>query len=226
MRVVRCGAAFALTTLVLLFAACTTKQQPSVPEGARTITFQGPAGRLDAVEMGTGDRVVVLSHGADSSKEAFFPLLPALAQAGYRAIAYDARGIGASEGKPDINSRADDLAAVVAAVRASGATSVVLGGSSLGGAVTLSAAKDLDADGLILLAPAVPDASAIGDVPNVPIMIAVAEDNEPFTTYARDLADVLGVQPIVVSGSEHGARMLVDHPELSEQIAAFVRAVR
>jgi alpha-beta hydrolase superfamily lysophospholipase len=186
--------------------------------------FQGPAGRLDAIEMGTGDRVVVLSHGADSSKEAFFPLLPALAQAGYLAIAYDARGIGSSEGQPDIDTRGDDLAAVVAAVRDSGATSVVLGGSSLGGAVSLSAAKDLDADGLILLAPAVPDASAI-DVPNIPTLIAVAEDNEPFTTYARDLADVLGVQPIIVSGSAHGARMLVGHPELSEQIASFVRAV-
>ena len=224
MRAVRCGATFVLATVMLPLAACTTKQQPPLPEGARATAFQGPAGRLDAVEMGTGDRVVVLSHGADSSKEAFFPLLPALAEVGYRAIAYDARGIGASEGEPDIDTRADDLAAVVAAVRASGATSVVLGGSSLGGAVTLSAAKDLDADGLILLAPAVPDASAI-DVPNIPILIAVAEDNEPFTTYARDLADVLGVQPIIVSGSAHGARMLVGHPELSEQIASFVRAV-
>jgi pimeloyl-ACP methyl ester carboxylesterase len=97
----------------------------------------------------------------------------------------------------------------------------VLGGSSLGGAVTLSAADDLDADALILLSPAVADASAIGDVPNIPILIAVAEDNEPFTTYARDLADVLGVRPLVVSGSAHGARMLIDHPELSDQIANF-----
>jgi pimeloyl-ACP methyl ester carboxylesterase len=221
MRAVSRGAAFAAAALVALAVACTGKQQPSLPDGARNVTFRGPAGSLDAVEMGTGDRVVVLSHGADSRKEAFFPLLPALARAGYRAITYDARGVGNSQGEPDFDTRADDLAAVVAAVRVSGATSIVLGGSSLGGAVTLSAADDLDADALILLSPAVADASAIGDVPNIPILIAVAEDNEPFTTYARDLADVLGVRPLVVSGSAHGARMLIDHPELSDQIANF-----
>lgn len=224
MRVLRCGAASLVATLILLCTACTGKQQLSPPEGARSITIQGPAGGLDAVEMGSGNRTIVLSHGADSTKESFFPLLPALADVGFRAIAYDARGIGISEGEPDIDTRADDLAAVVAAVRASGATTVVLGGSSLGGAVTLSAAEDLDAEALILLSPAVPDASAIGHVAKIPVLISVAEDDEPFTRYARDLGDVLGVRPIVVSGTAHGARMLVDHPELAEQIAAFVRA--
>ena len=187
--------------------------------------MQGPAGGLDAVEMGTGDRAVVLSHGADSTKEAFFPLLPALADAGCRAIAYDARGIGDSEGERDVETRAEDLAAVVAAVRASGSTSVVLGGSSLGGAVALSAAEDVDADALILLSPAVPDAAAVGDVPDIPIFIAVAAGNEPFATYARDLADALDVRPVVVSGTAHGAKMLIDHPELSGQIAAFASEV-
>jgi alpha-beta hydrolase superfamily lysophospholipase len=226
MREARFGATVALVTLIAVSPACSGKQQSSMPDGAHEITIQGPAGVLDAVEMGTGDRVVVLSHGADSSKEAFFPLLPALAGVGFRAIAYDARGIGASAGKPDIGTRADDLAAVVTSVRASGATSVVLGGSSLGGAVTLSTAADLDADALILLAPAVPDASAVGQVPKVPILIAVAQDNEPFTTYARNLADALGVQPIVVSGSAHGAKMLVPHPELADQIATFVSSLK
>jgi uncharacterized protein len=219
----RCGGAFALATLALVSTACTRKQQTPPPEGARTIGIEGPAGNLDAVEIGTGERTVVLSHGADSTKEGFFPLLPVLADAGYRVIAYDARGVGNSEGEPDIDTRADDLAAVVASVRASGATSVVLGGASLGGAVTLSAAAELHADALILLSPAVPDASAICDVPDIPILIVVAEGNEPFTTYARNLADALHVRLIVVSGSAHGGKMLMDHPELSQEIAAFLR---
>jgi len=87
--------------------------------------------------------------------------------------------------------------------------------------VSLFAADGLDADALIPLSPAVPDASMIGDVPNIPILIAVAEGDEPFATEARELGDVLGVRPLVLSGSAHGARMLTDHPDLAEQVAAF-----
>jgi non-heme chloroperoxidase len=189
------------------------------------VSIPGPDGTtLDAVEMGDGARVVVLTHGATGTKEGFYSLLPALADAGYRAIAYDARGVGSSTGDNDTTTRGDDLAAVVDHARSSGATSISLGGASLGAAITLAQAGELEADAVVLLSPAVagvPDALA-EDLADIPVFIAVAMDNEPFATQARELGQALGVDPVVVSGERHGTGMFGDHPELVDTIVDFL----
>jgi alpha-beta hydrolase superfamily lysophospholipase len=217
-----------LVVLVVFAPACRADRPAAAPpSGARAVAVAGPAGRLDVVELGEGERVVVLSHGATGTKEGFYPLIPALAGAGFRAIAYDARGVGGSEGKPDVTTRAEDLAAVVTYARDSGATSVSLGGASLGAAVTLSAASGLDADAVIALSPAVADPSVLPEeLSELQIFIAVAEDNEPFATQARALGEVLGVDPVVVSGSSHGTGMFTDHPELVDAIVSFLAGTR
>jgi alpha-beta hydrolase superfamily lysophospholipase len=214
-------------TLAAVAPACGRDEPPAPPAGARTISIEGPAGRLDAVEIGEGDRVVLLSHGATGTKEGFYPLLPALADAGYRAIAYDARGVGGSEGNPDATTRADDLAAVVGFARGSGASSIALGGASLGAAVTLQEARTAGADAVIALSPAVASSSGIADrLQGIPVFIAVAESNEPFTTQARSLGDALGVEPVVVTGDRHGTGLFVDHPELVDEIVDFLATTR
>jgi len=83
--------------------------------------------------VGTG-RPVVLIHGWPLSADSWDPQMIALAEAGYRAIAYDRRGFGRSDQPPtgyDYDTFADDLADVMQAAGA--AENVALVGFSMGG---------------------------------------------------------------------------------------------
>jgi non-heme chloroperoxidase len=83
-------------------------------------------------DWGTG-RPVILLHGWPLSADTFDHLAMAIADAGMRAIAYDRRGFGRSAqpwGGYDYDTLATDLADVIAATDARGATLV---GFSMGG---------------------------------------------------------------------------------------------
>lgn len=83
--------------------------------------------------LGTG-RPVVLIHGWPLSADSWDPQMIALAENGYRAIAYDRRGFGRSDQPPtgyDYDTFADDLADVMQATGAT--TNVALVGFSMGG---------------------------------------------------------------------------------------------
>ena len=81
---------------------------------------------------GTG-RPVVLIHGWPLSGEAWKEQLPAIADAGYRAVAYDRRGFGRSDkpsGGYDYDTLADDLESLLDELDLTGVTLV---GFSMGG---------------------------------------------------------------------------------------------
>ncbi|MET9878827.1 alpha/beta hydrolase [Actinacidiphila glaucinigra] len=69
--------------------------QPAPSADPRHRTIEGPAGRLHLVEQGTGP-LVLLVHGFPESWYSWRHQLPALAAAGYRAVALDVRGYGRS----------------------------------------------------------------------------------------------------------------------------------
>ncbi len=83
-------------------------------------------------DWGTG-RPVILLHGWPLSADSWDDQAMAIAQAGYRAIAYDRRGFGRSS-QPwngyDYNTLADDLAAVI---EQTGARDAAIVGFSMGG---------------------------------------------------------------------------------------------
>jgi pimeloyl-ACP methyl ester carboxylesterase len=89
--------------------------------------------RLRVKTLGEG-RPVVLIHGWPLSADSWDPVMIALAESGFRAIAYDRRGFGRSDHAAtgyDYDTFADDLADVMAAT---GATdNVALVGFSMGG---------------------------------------------------------------------------------------------
>ena len=88
--------------------------------------------RLYFKDWGTG-RPVILLHGWPLSSDSWDDQAVAIAEAGYRAIAYDRRGFGRSS-QPwtgyDYNTLTDDLAAVI---EQTGAQDAVLVGFSMGG---------------------------------------------------------------------------------------------
>ncbi|GAA3910570.1 alpha/beta hydrolase [Streptomyces lacrimifluminis] len=100
-----------------------------------------PAGRIHLVEQGTGP-LVLLVHGFPESWYSWRHQLPALAAAGYRAVAIDVRGYGRSS-RPGATSAYRMLDLVddnVAVVRALGESSAVLIGHDWGATIAATSA--------------------------------------------------------------------------------------
>ncbi|MGA4847416.1 alpha/beta fold hydrolase [Streptomyces sp. G5(2025)] len=135
--------------------------QPSSPATDRTHRLvPSPAGRIHLVEQGAGP-LVLLVHGFPESWYSWRHQLPALAAAGYRAVAVDVRGYGRS-------SRPDDVAAYrmlelvedsASVVRALGEETAVIVGHDWGAAIAAHSA---------LVRPDVFTAAALLAVPYTP----------------------------------------------------------
>ncbi|MFD8687168.1 alpha/beta fold hydrolase [Streptomyces sp. NPDC059651] len=115
--------------------------QPSPAPDLTHRLVPSPAGRIHLVEQGTGP-LVLLVHGFPESWYSWRRQLPALAAAGYRAVAVDMRGYGRS-------SRPGDVAAYrmleliednVAVVHALGERSAVVIGHDWGATVAANSA--------------------------------------------------------------------------------------
>ncbi|QNS08240.1 alpha/beta fold hydrolase [Streptomyces xanthii] len=121
---------------------------------------EAPAGRLHLAEQGTGP-LVLLVHGFPESWYSWRRQLPALAAAGFRAVAIDVRGYGRSS-KPaatDAYRMLDLVADNVAVVRALGEESAVVVGHDWGSNIAAASA---------LLHPEVFRAAGLLSVPYAP----------------------------------------------------------
>jgi pimeloyl-ACP methyl ester carboxylesterase len=109
-------------------------------DGAWTHRFISANGaRFHAVEAGTGPLVLFL-HGFPEFWWAWHEVLPAVADAGYRAVAVDLRGYGASD-KPPRGYDGYTLAAdAIGLIRALGERSATVVGSGYGGMIAWTAA--------------------------------------------------------------------------------------
>src|SRR6478735_5622727 len=125
----------------------TVRAQPPVEtgehEGLAWARFDPARGERRAPPGG-----VVVLHGADSVKENHFDFARACADGGLAAIAFDARGHGASEGALD-GRAIDDVPRARAGVDAIG-----LRGSSMGGYFALAAAREARAGAVVAICPA------------------------------------------------------------------------
>ncbi|MFF8774310.1 alpha/beta fold hydrolase [Kitasatospora sp. NPDC015120] len=115
--------------------------QPQPTAGFRHRTVRTPAGRLHLVEQGTGP-LVLLVHGFPESWYSWRRQLPALAAAGYRAVAIDVRGYGRSS-KPeaaDAYRMLDLVEDNAAVVRALGEEAAVVVGHDWGSTIAAASA--------------------------------------------------------------------------------------
>lgn len=117
------------------------------PEGkdvkARLVWFRASDGTLlDGAAIGDGDVAVVLAHQYPSNLCLWLPYAKTLASHGYRAFAFDFRGLGASHSaRPYLDAgRYDwDVEAAADEVRRLGAKKLFLAGASAGGTAVLVA---------------------------------------------------------------------------------------
>ncbi|MED7949736.1 alpha/beta fold hydrolase [Streptomyces sp. BE303] len=115
------------------------QSEPSAAPSHRIV--EAPAGRLHLVEQGTGP-LVLLVHGFPESWYSWRRQLPALAAAGYRAVAIDVRGYGRSS-KPaatDAYRMLDLVEDNVAVVRALGEEDAVVVGHDWGSSIAAASA--------------------------------------------------------------------------------------
>jgi pimeloyl-ACP methyl ester carboxylesterase len=101
---------------------------------------------------------VVVLHGADSRKESHFDFARACAAGGLAAIAFDARGHGASPGALDGRAIADVAAMADLLRERAGVEQIGLRGSSMGGYLALVSAAAARAAAVVAICPA----SAVG----------------------------------------------------------------
>ncbi|MEP7201386.1 MAG: alpha/beta hydrolase [Ilumatobacteraceae bacterium] len=127
---------------------------PSTPEPM--CTWLGAGGlRIAGDAWGDPDGpLVVLQHGGGQTRHAWKGTGQALGAAGYRAVAFDARGHGDSDWDPNgdysQDAMVEDLTRVIAAI---GKDRPVLVGASMGGGTSLVAAGEdhVDATALVLV---------------------------------------------------------------------------
>jgi dienelactone hydrolase len=191
--------------------------------------------RLIGVEFGRGQRVVVLAHqgGAPPNLCGWVPYARTLAAAGYRVLVFDHRKYGSS-GRASHWRRADrvdfDVLGAIRTMRARGASSIVLGGASLGGAAVLAAAPHATpaVDGVISFSSPrnYVNVNVLAGVQasNVPVLFLAEEDDDPFDDDARALFEASPARDKhleIYPGGEHGFRLL-RNPSTRALVNAFL----
>ncbi|MFI8184235.1 alpha/beta hydrolase [Actinacidiphila glaucinigra] len=160
--------------------------QPAPSADPRHRIIEGPAGRLHLVEQGTGP-LVLLVHGFPESWYSWRHQLPALAAAGYRAVALDVRGYGRSSkpAAPDAYRMLDLVEDNVALVRALGEERATVVGHDWGSNIAAASA---------LLHPGVFHAVGLLSVPYAPpggprptdVFARMGGDQEFYVSYFQE----------------------------------------
>jgi alpha/beta superfamily hydrolase len=174
----------------------------------------GPAGRIEAAldePQAAPVGVAVLCHphpvhGGTMDNKVIQTLARAFVQLGYRAVRFNFRGVGASQGQWDEgHGEVDDAMAVVDTFR-DAALPLVLGGFSFGGYVAAEIAARLASGGsparLVLVAPATSTFKVAAASPNTLVIHGDADDVVPLQA-TLDWARAQHLPVIVLPGVGH-----------------------
>lgn len=218
--------------------------EPCVTRAERrgVVRFRAADGvRLIGVLLGTGPNVVVLAHqgggGAPGDLCAWIPYARRLRAAGFRVLIFDHRAFGSSA-EPRLSSRYRrvdfDVLGAVRLVRARGASRVVLGGASLGGAAVVAAGASFrtPVDGVFTIGGThtygnLDALAAARRLATPALFVAAEEDGEGrFAVEARELYDAApsaDKRLAIFPGSAHGAPQLRERA-VRELVDSWIRA--
>jgi pimeloyl-ACP methyl ester carboxylesterase len=208
------------TTLVPIGASCLEGGERS-----RTLRFRAANGaELAGVLLGGGRVGVVLAHQINNDLCQWLPYARVLAKRGYRVLAFDFEGLGASGPSPGSGDPPLDqnVAAAAEVLRDRGASKVVLMGGSLGGTAVVTAAAEVrpPVAGVICLSgpsefygmDAVEAASRL----TVPVLFLVGAQDRGFPHSAREMYAATKVRDrklVVTPNPYHGVELLApDNP--------------
>ena len=227
-------------TLGPLTHRCLTPEERA--RGGYLWTRDGVA--LAAVTLGQGTTGVLLGHERAHNLCNWMPFARELAARGYRVLAIDFRGFGASHvrrpGHPDdarpprtFRRRLErDVEAGIAELRRLGAKRIILAGASMGATAMLSAAaqnQDQVTCVVSVSGPTVLDGMDLRRlVPrlHIPVLFLASQREGPFTEAALAMyraAPSRHKRLVLARGYGHGTALLREHPE-APQLRATVHA--
>ncbi|MCG9081888.1 alpha/beta hydrolase [Laribacter hongkongensis] len=184
---------------------------PSPP----SITVPGPVGGLDTLVVspdGPPRGVAVVCHpnptqGGTHGNKVVQTCAKALASRGYVAYCPNLRGVGKSDGEHDYgHGEVDDVLAVAGFARAQfPGVPLILAGFSFGGFVAAHARQRTEADGLILMGPAVGryPVPMPAEVPADTLVIHGEEDEVIALSTVLDWARPQSLPVVVFPGTTH-----------------------
>jgi pimeloyl-ACP methyl ester carboxylesterase len=204
-------------------------------ERGQMFVLRGPGqDRLAALSVGTGPVAVILAHQVAGSLCQWWPYGRTLAAAGFRVVAFDFDGCGASP--PGDSDYPGEVAAAAGWARHAGAKKIILMGGSMGGTAVMVAAARLggSAAGVIdLSGPAVfagMNALAAAKRVHVPVLFGYGAKDTAFATGVRQVraATASRDKPLVTVGDQtHGAALVdltVGYAKVRQAVLRFIRA--
>jgi len=209
---------------------------PPVGVDCRDLATQGLTQRLTnaagltiaAVEYGSGPMGVVLAHQSDASMCQWLPYAMRLAEEGYRVVAFDFAGYGASSAT-ESKTYLDDIQTAVSYLRDRGTSRVVVIGASMGATMSVVAAAAITPplDGLIAVSPPRTfdgvNAERAAVELQTPALYIAGDDDGDYEVYAGEINQATP-EPLrdllVVDSPEHGVELV----EASTLAGAEVRA--
>jgi dienelactone hydrolase len=224
-------AAFLTKQLVVAKRSVASVDDPCIGKGETPVQLKASDGaRVYGVEVGTGTTGVVLGHQYLSDHCELMGFARELAARGYRALAIDFRGYGASTGGD--GRRLDrDLAAAAGRLRADGATRVFVVGASMGGTAALAAASWVapPVAGVVSLSGPAQfrglDALRAVRRSRVPVRFLASRGDTAFAGDARTLMRAARAKDkaiVLYAGARHGSSLL-DVPRAKALVLAFLR---
>jgi pimeloyl-ACP methyl ester carboxylesterase len=203
-------------------------------ERGQMFVLHGPGqNRLAALSVGTGRVAVILAHQVAGSLCQWWPYGRTLAAVGFRVVAFDFDGFGASP--PGDGDYPGEVAAAARWARHAGAKKIILIGGSMGGTAVMVAAARLGGSvtGVIdLSGPAVfagMNALAAAKRVHVPVLFGYGVQDTAFATAVKQVraATASRDKPLVTVGNQtHGAALVdlaVGYAKVRQAVLRFIR---
>jgi hypothetical protein len=205
---------------------------PGMAEGtsAKAVHF-GASGATNLAGLigGTGTAGVVLAHQAEADLCQWILGFNELIGKGYKVLAFDFHGHGASESS-EVGFD-DDVVAAAATLRADGATSIVLIGASMGGTFSIAAAPKITPPVAGVVSVSAPlayggvSAQQAAATVAVPILYVANENDGIIGDAATELKAASTASPdaqaLVTSGAIHGVPLVIDGGDAKIRAALF-----
>jgi pimeloyl-ACP methyl ester carboxylesterase len=228
-------------TIPSTLPAASHKRCLSPDELRGEVWFDAPDGaHLSGVVLGQGRTGVVLAHQRWFSLCSWIPFARTLAQRGFKVLAFDFRGFGAS---PPLSGRAGrsldlDVAGAVGYLRRQGVDRVVLVGSSMGATSALMVASQQQPAGQAPITGVVSisgpsrfyemDAAAAVRHLRVPLLLIASSGEGSYTRAARLLyhdASSHSRRMVLLPGKVHGIGLLQEAgvgPQIRQLVTTFI----
>ncbi|NDJ77550.1 MAG: alpha/beta hydrolase [Chloroflexi bacterium] len=185
----------------------------------------------------TGAPVVVLLHQANSRKEAFYEVAPALQTAGYAALAIDQRGGGETRGSMTIENSVTDVLEWIAWLREQPGVDPdrvnVLGGSMGANISLLVMARDEGVVTAVAMSPGTSQGYGVWDLEGVfddigdrPVWLIASQRDEPSgpDTEVLFTQSTGNIQLRMMPRGSHGTGMFMIFPDLLPSIIGWLDA--